>query len=457
MLCHPEGTVVRIHGTLRAGDNSVPARRPHGRHFALCPLVNNPAAPLEVTSAHPIWPELDGVLESYPSLRTEIETEVLIIGAGITGAMVADAFVRGGHRVVVLDKDTVAHGSTSASTAILLYEIDTDLHQLIELRGEADAVRAYQLCRDAIYNIRDLVAGIEKETGDNCGFEWKKSWYLASSDEDVDSMRREYESRCLHGFETHWLSRQEIESQSSFSRPAALLVPEGAHVDAYRLAGRLLQRAHKNGAQIYERTHVIDYHADADGVTLETRVKGEPGPRVRAARVIFATGYQAAFQSCRKLVNLKSTYVAVSEPVTDFTGWPERVLMWETARPYLYLRTTPDNRILIGGEDDNFSNAVARDRRLSLKVETLQKRFAEMFPHIAFKLHSSYAGTFGETFDGLAFIGEDDQYPRGIYTLGFGGNGITFSAVAARLALDMHRGIPNPDARLFRFDSMRAG
>lgn len=415
----------------------------------------NSIAPLQVVSAHPIWPELDGVLESYPPLESELETEVLVIGAGVTGAMVADAFVRAGHEVAVIDKGAIAHGSTSASTSLLLYEIDTDLHQLIELRGEADAVRAYQLCRDAIYDIRDLAQEIKEETGDDCGFEWKKSWYFASEVGDVDTLRLEYETRCHYGFETHWLSQTDIESRSSFSRPAALLVPEGAQIDAYRFAGRLLQRAHKKGMRLFENTHVVDYHADAHGVTLETRVNGEPGPHIRAGRVIFATGYQASFQSSRKLVKLKSTYVAVSEPVTDFTGWPDRVLLWETARPYLYVRTTADNRVLVGGEDDNFSNAVARDRRLSLKVETLQKRFAELFPHIEFKLHSSYAGTFGETIDGLAFIGEDEEYPRGIYTLGFGGNGITFSAVAARLALDIHQGKNNPDARLFRFDSKR--
>jgi glycine/D-amino acid oxidase-like deaminating enzyme len=62
------------------------------------------------------------------------------------------------------------------------------------------------------------------------------------------------------------------------------------------------------------------------------------------------------------------------------------------------------------------------------------------------------AGTFGETKGGLACIGEIWQMPRGYFALGFGGNGITFSVIAAEIIRDSLSRRPTPHAHLFRFD-----
>ena len=53
--------------------------------------------------------------------------EVLVVGAGITGALVAERLTREGRDVVVVDRETPTQGSTLASTAMLLWEIDRPL------------------------------------------------------------------------------------------------------------------------------------------------------------------------------------------------------------------------------------------------------------------------------------------------------------------------------------------
>ena len=63
-----------------------------------------------------------------------------------------------------------------------------------------------------------------------------------------------------------------------------------------------------------------------------------------------------------------------------------------------------------------------------------------------------HISTFGETKDGLAFIGQIRQMPRCYFALGFGGNGITYSVIAAEIIRDALLQRPNADARLFRFD-----
>jgi glycine/D-amino acid oxidase-like deaminating enzyme len=75
-----------------------------------------------------------------------------------------------------------------------------------------------------------------------------------------------------------------------------------------------------------------------------------------------------------------------------------------------------------------------------------------MFPAITADADWRWGGTFGETEDGLPYIGTVRQFPHGYFALGYGGNGITFSWIAANILLDLFLGRPNPDAELFRFD-----
>ena len=74
-----------------------------------------------------------------------------------------------------------------------------------------------------------------------------------------------------------------------------------------------------------------------------------------------------------------------------------------------------------------------RDRLVIKKTGLLATRFGEMFPAIEFEVAYRWAGTFGETKDGLAFIGQIRQMPRCYFALGFGGNGITYSVIAAEI------------------------
>jgi glycine/D-amino acid oxidase-like deaminating enzyme len=84
----------------------------------------------------------------------------------------------------------------------------------------------------------------------------------------------------------------------------------------------------------------------------------------------------------------------------------------------------------------------------------LQRPPSQAHRERAIELEVAYrwAGTFGETKDGLAYIGQVPQMPRCYFVLGFGGNGITYSLIASEIVRDALIGRSNADARLFRFD-----
>ena len=400
---------------------------------------------MDLTSGYPFWPVRDGLLHTYPRLDADARCDVAIIGGGITGALVAHHLVEAGVDAMVLDRREVGWGSTAASTALLQYEIDVTLAELSELVGQRHAERAYLACRGAIDKLERLATRLPADTG----FERKKSLYLASRKRDRKALRTELELRRAIGFRVDWLEEDDIAARFAFRRPAALLSHDAAQVDAYALMHALLHDAVRLGLRVFDRTNVSAVDATRDGVTLRT----EEGCTVRARRVVFATGYETHEFLKEKVARLISTFAIASEPAASLEGWGEgQCLIWEHAHPYLYLRTTSDGRVIVGGEDEDFRDPARRDRLLPRKTRRLAERFRELFPDIDLQVAFSWTGTFGETKDGLAYIGEHPDWPSAYFALGYGGNGITYSLLAAEIIRDAMLGRPNDDAELFRFD-----
>lgn len=399
---------------------------------------------MDLVSPQPYWAMKNGLLSVYPPLRKDLRCDVAVLGAGISGALVAERLAREGLDVVVLDKRDVGAGSTSASTALLQYEIDTPLTELTGMIGRRDAELAYRVCHTSIDLIAELVSRLRIE----CVFERKKSAYLLTKKSELSWAEKECAARQAVGIAVELIDAAEVSHRFSFDRPGALVSRQAAELDAHRFTHALLAKAAEHGARIFDRTPITEYHCGEE----EVRLKTARDFTITAGHVIFATGYESQEHLPHRIVTLKSTYALASEPIENFTGWWERCLIWETKRPYLYLRTTADGRAMIGGEDDPFRNPKARDALVEKKTDRLAKRFREMFPAIELDVAFRWAGTFGETKDGLAYIGSVRQMPRCYFALGFGGNGITYSALAAEIIRDALFNRPNPDANLFRFD-----
>jgi glycine/D-amino acid oxidase-like deaminating enzyme len=325
----------------------------------------------------------------------------------------------------------VAHGSTAGSTALLQYEIDVPLYRLEQQLGRDRACRAYQDCLGAVRRIGRLVEQLKIK----CGFDPKGSLFLARNRASVEGLHREFLARRAAGFTVEWWSRREIAHRSSLPQQAAIFSPPGeaAQVDAYALTYGLLAAAAERGIAVHDRTAVTRHRYTPRGIELITDRKA----RIRARWLVVASGYEADRFLPKPFTALHSTYALASEPVPDFAGWPVGLpVIWETGDAYLYLRTTRDQRVIMGGCDEPFRDPVARDRLLPRKVAALRRSFARLFPRIPLEVATAWAGTFGKTKDGLPFIGGHPAAPRTWFALGYGGNGITFSLLAAELFRD---------------------
>jgi glycine/D-amino acid oxidase-like deaminating enzyme len=378
-------------------------------------------------------------------LEDDASCEVVVIGAGVSGALIAWHLAEAGLATIVLDRRDVAHGSTAGSTGLLQYEIDTPLSELSQRLGRQRAERSYHACRESIEAIARLVKRLRLE----CDFETAGSLFLAANRTHVVRLRREFEARERAGFAVEWWPRSRIAAESTLPHPAAIHSRDGARIDVYRFAHGLLDRAVKKGARVYDRTTVTQTRYRPRGVELTLA----SGAHVKARHLVIATGYETSAFLPDKVTALHSTFAVVSEPVPALAGWPKgEPLLWETGDPYLYLRTTGDGRIMFGGYDEPFRDPAARDRMLKAKTAALHRRFNQLFPRIPIEIAYAWAGTFARTEDGLPFIGRHRAVPHTWFALGYGGNGITYSLTAAELIRDQILGRKHPDAALFGFD-----
>lgn len=399
---------------------------------------------MDLLSGTPFWPVQNGLIATYPPLEGPADCDVAIIGGGITGACIAYELALAGRSVVLLDRRDIGQGSTAGSTSLLQYELDTSLTDLVKRKGERAAVRSYRVCAEAVERIEELARALPGP----CGFRRRESLYGATTAGDVPGLRAEYELRRRHGFVVRYWDRARVATAGTLPFHAALVSRPAAEIDAHCFTHGLLRAAARQGARIHDRTLVGRYRTVRGGVALET----DRGAEVRARRVVIAAGYEAASFLRLPGIRLHSTYALVSEPLRGFPGWPGRRLIWETARPYFYLRTTADNRVILGGADEPFTGPGRRDRLLPGKTRGLLRRFHRWFPRIPLEVAYAWTGTFAETKDGLPFIGTCPAFPRALFALGYGGNGVTFGVVAAGIIRDFCVGAANADAALFRLD-----
>lgn len=399
---------------------------------------------MNLTTGYPYWLINSGIPIDYPKLETSIKTDVVIIGGGISGALTAYYLINSGVKCVLIDARTIGLGSTCASTSLLQYELDISLSDLSNQIGYQSASRAYQMCSESI----DKIEKISKDIGFEF-FERQKSLFFAAYKKDKTFIKTEFDIRKKAGFDLELLGEKDIQKQFGFASPAAILSKQGATTDAYLFTHALLKASSKKGLKIYDRTEISDIEYATNSVKLTTK----DGNSVNAKKVVNATGYEITEFIEKKIVKLNSTYALASEHIQSPNPvWKDGTLLWNTADPYLYMRLTHDNRIILGGRDEEFYNPQKRDKLIKNKTKQLIKDFAKLFPQIEMIPEFSWTGTFGSTKDALPYIGTYSKTPNTYYALGFGGNGITFSLIAAEIIRDMILKKHNKDALLFAFD-----
>ena len=402
---------------------------------------------IQYVQGTPLFTYINKNKKQYSYLTDNIETDVCIIGGGVTGAIASYYFSKNNIKTVVLEKKRIAHLSTSVTTSLLQYELDDNLSDLKEYTTFENAIKSYKLGLKALDEIDEFI----KKYGNKCDYEKRDTLLYTAKKDEINSIKIEYDLRKENGLDVEYI---EENNDYSFDIKAGIISKSGgAELDPYKYTVQLLDVSSSMGCKIYENTEVVKLNYHDNYIDIIT----DYGYTVKAKKVIVATGYNTKLFTDRNFATKTTTFNVVTKPVDNLNSWHDHILIRDNCDPYNYLRTTKDNRIIIGGEDVDFIPDIFNEKLANEKYDILENRLKSMFKEIKdIEIEFKYCGAFASTPDNLGFIGPDNNHKNLWYLLGYGANGILFAILGGMMLSNLYNGKEDKDMNLFkvnRFDN----
>ncbi len=366
--------------------------------------------------------------------------DVVVVGTGISGALMADALLNSGLSVVAVDRRAPMTGSTPASTSLLQFELDTPLTVLNRKVGRERSARAWLRSASAVRDLGERIYDL----GIDCDFRQRSTIYLPGNVLDVTGLKREAKERQRLGLRSEFITAKELQQLAGIAKPGAILSLGNGEADPVKMVVGLWRRFRARGGKVVSPFDAIELDESSTGIS----VLAADGRRIIAKHAVMCTGYELPKIMQPKGLKVISTWAIATRPQRR-NLWRGRELVWQAADPYLYMRTTLDGRVLVGGADEAFSDEDKRDRLIGRKSAKIAKMASRIFPRVDFEPHYAWTGNFGESETGMPVIGLVPRYKRVYTALGFGGNGFTFSMLAAQIISRTIMGITDPDAEIF--------
>jgi glycine/D-amino acid oxidase-like deaminating enzyme/nitrite reductase/ring-hydroxylating ferredoxin subunit len=369
------------------------------------------------------------------TLTGDVEAEMCVIGAGIAGITTAYLLSQAGRRVVVLDRGPIGGGETGQTTAHLSSALDDYYHVLERVHGPDGARLAYASHHAAIGEVERIVA-TERLA---CDFARLDGYWILGPDQDVSLLERERDAARRAGAKGLRMLKR-VPGLGFDSGPSLRFPGQGQfHVLKY-LEGlaRAIERA---GGRICTQTEVTS----VDGG--DSPVAAGNGFTVRADAIVVCTN--PPFSHLVAIHSKQAPYRTFAIAARVPAGRVPRILLWDTADPYHYVRTQPIDddpshvHLIVGGEDVKQAHADDAGSRFA----RLEEWATERFPVEGTDYR--WSGMVMEPFDYLAFIGRDPTLDNVYVATGDSGHGMTHGTIAGLLIRDLIEGRENPWADLY--------
>ena len=383
---------------------------------------------LSETRWQPFWLR-DG--HQARGLEENLETDVVVIGGGITGASLAHHLRKLKTEFVLLERDRVGSGSTGRCAGGLAPGTELDFFEAVERFGMGMATTLWKTTSEAIGEIKRLgVAGA-------FDFVEASGLYMAKSEGDVKQLRREYEAVKGSGIGDVALSEgpKAREALNSDLNAFGILTYGGLGVvDPVKMA-RTLARPLEGGASgVFEGTPVAKIGAERGGFMVKTG-KGS----VFGKKLILATESYTNELVGRRMVHPIRVFSIMTKPVApdvlDRLRLDGGKMVWDTGSLYNFIRVTKDARVLIDGGDTVAASTESGGAEEDLRAaRLLRERLVGLFPSLLeVPVEYGWSGTMGLTTHRLPMIGEDPRVKNLFYSEGYGGHGLPFGFLAGRV------------------------
>jgi glycine/D-amino acid oxidase-like deaminating enzyme/nitrite reductase/ring-hydroxylating ferredoxin subunit len=375
---------------------------------------------------------------AFPAIERDIEVDVVVVGAGLTGITTAYLLKQAGARVALLERDRIAAGDTSRTTAHLTYVMDYRLHQLASTFGH-DAAKAFW---EAGASAIDEIAAIARQTHADCDFRWTPGYLHAPLRDQEGTARQglEHDAELARAF---GFDATFMEQVPGVQRPGVRFAHQ-ATFHPLKYLEPLVRAIPGDGSFVFEHTAM----EEVDDTPMVIQAGGRT---IRCDYLVIAThnpvmGKQGAVTAAlfqTKLALYTSYVLGARVP----KGTLPDGLWWDTSDPYDYLRVDPHadhDYVIFGGEDVK----TGQEDDANHVFQRLEERLHRLLPMAT--MQHRWLGQVVETDDGLPFIGENAH--QEFIATGFCGNGFTLGTLSAMMARDRYLDRKNPWFDLFRVD-----
>jgi glycine/D-amino acid oxidase-like deaminating enzyme len=345
---------------------------------------------------------LDQEYNPRPSLEGSIETDVLVIGGGITGVSAAYHCAKLGLKTVLIEKETIASGSAGKNGGMIVEGLACDFMEAAERFGEEKSAEMWKKTVEAAALTKSLV----KEHSIQCDLTEEGSLYIGLSDDESAWLGQEVEARKRNGIHAEILPEGKKIS-NSFTH--ILFNPKDGGLHPVNFVRGLAKAAEEYGARIFENTPAVSWNREGAKTP-----KGD----IRAKRVVLAL--ESGTPGINDTAKTHDSMGIMTEPVLAAVMsalFPRGEMLWTSGHDYLCVRKYK-NRL--------FLNVHSGDA-----ADTLMNIFFTYFPSLEGKVKISHAWHGLMTYpDGLVpMIAETDGVLR-VY--GHGGNGLTNAVISGR-------------------------
>ena len=396
-----------------------------------------------------------GKVISNNPLHGPVETEVAVIGAGITGTATALWLARAGINVRVLEARSIASGASGRNGGFISAGTTASYAHVIERYGREQARHLWAFTVRNQEMLKGFIDELEQH-GWLCSYRRNGSLKLAINESELDQILQSASLLNEDGWEVQVVERNDLPLRLRNTYLGGTYYPANAEFHPAMFVTGLAWLAQRAGATFHCESQVTGISANEDGVLLQT-----PKGKLRAHTLILATNAWLPELGALVGANWLSScifptrgQVIATEPV-DEQLFPTPCSADEG---YQYWRQCPDGRLVVGGwrnrsfdtETQTYDETpyAAIQQHLDAFVhETLE------LPHV--KITNRWAGIMGFTSDSLPLIGRLPGMPNCFMAGGYTGHGNAFAVHSAKLVSDLVQGKMNSDEELFdpaRFD-----
>jgi glycine/D-amino acid oxidase-like deaminating enzyme len=340
-----------------------------------------------------------------------------------------------GLKPVVVEAERVGQGSAGRSAGLLLADPGPLFRDIVQAHGVRAARRVVEAWARGTSDGAALLKRLKIPGGVT-----PISDLTVAFRGDEKGLAREHSARDDAGVPSRWLAERQAKTATNLDAAAAIRVPYGFAVNPYAACVAVAAAASRRGATFYEKSPVRKVTFGRKSAVVQTA-----DAVVRTATVIVTTGIATAeFKPLRRHFKRRETYMVMTAPVPAAVRRqlsPSDATLRDMRTPHHRIRWDPDHRIVVSGADQDETPARTRDTLLVQRTGQLMYELLMMYPVIS-GLQPAYGWylPYGETADGLMYIGPHRNYPHHLFALGGGGHSVSGAFVAARILARAARG-----------------